>query len=164
MVRSPVPRLCDHPRTRDLRTRHPRSGPVHASTRCAAPRRGRDPLPQAHRQPVDRPAGRQNAYGVDDDGIDAADPLDLDGFRPGFTENPYPLLARVRESAPVRQVTVLGLHGWLLTRYEDVLAALDDVAMSSDPRYANLQAQAWPQVAAGLRGPLARSLLTTDDP
>jgi cytochrome P450 len=45
-----------------------------------------------------------------------------------------------------------------------VLEAFGNPAISTDARYANQQAQTWPMVAAGLRGPLAGSILTTDDP
>ena len=93
-----------------------------------------------------------------------ADVLDLDALRPGYTEDPYPLLAELRASAPVRQVELLGLRAWLVTRHADVLAALGNPSISTDPQHANPEAQAWPQVAAGLRGPLARSVLMTDDP
>ncbi len=90
--------------------------------------------------------------------------LDLDVLRPGYTTNPYAVLAELRESGPARQVTVLGIRAWILTRYEDVLAAFANPDISNDPKHANPQAQAWPMVAAGLRGPIARSIATTDDP
>jgi cytochrome P450 len=92
------------------------------------------------------------------------DVLDLDALRPGYTVDPYPVLAELRQAVPVRRVTVLGLQGWLVTRYDDVLEALASPAISVDPQYANPQVQAWPLVAAALHGPIARSVVTTDDP
>ena len=90
--------------------------------------------------------------------------LDLDALRPGYTADPYPVLAELRQSAAARQVTLLGLRAWLVTRYDDVLAAFAHPDLSSDPQYASEQAQAWPMVAAGRRGPMAGSISTTDDP
>jgi cytochrome P450 len=78
--------------------------------------------------------------------------------------DPYPILAELREAAPVRQVELLGLRAWLVTRYSDVLEAFRHPSISSDARYANPATQAWPQVAASLRGPLARSVAMIDDP
>jgi cytochrome P450 len=74
------------------------------------------------------------------------------------------VLTELRQAVPVQRVNVLGLQGWLVTRYDDVLEALANPAISVDPQYAKLQVQAWPLVAAALHGPIARSMVTTDDP
>jgi cytochrome P450 len=92
------------------------------------------------------------------------DVLNLDALRPGYTADPYPILAELREAAPVRQVEVLGLRAWLVTRYSDVLEVFRHPSVSTEARYANPAAQAWPQVAASLRGPLSRSVAMSDDP
>jgi cytochrome P450 len=51
---------------------------------------------------------------------------------PAFRQNPYPRYAELRE-APERPRTPEGL--WVLARYADVLAALRDPKLSSDPRH-----------------------------
>jgi cytochrome P450 len=90
--------------------------------------------------------------------------LDLDALRPGFTDDPYPVYAKLREDSPVREVTFHGLRAWLVTRHADVAAALADPRLSNDPRNANAEAQTWPTVAAGLLGPLSRSVVMIDEP
>jgi cytochrome P450 len=60
---------------------------------------------------------------------EVAPPL-FDPFAPGFTDNPYPQYATVRDAAPVYQHP---FGFWLLTRYEDV-AWLLRAAMSVEDR------------------------------
>jgi len=48
-----------------------------------------------------------------------------------FVDNPYPTYAALREHAPVQPI---GAGSWLLTRYDDVLAAYRDPRLSSDKR------------------------------
>src|SRR3954454_18305571 len=57
----------------------------------------------------------------------AFDPSD-----PTFRRNPYPRYAELRESDHLRK-TADGL--WVLTRYDDVLAAVRDPRLSSHPRH-----------------------------
>jgi cytochrome P450 len=48
-------------------------------------------------------------------------------YSPAFTENPFPILADLRENAPVaRVITYRGLNAWLVTRYADVRSLLAD--------------------------------------
>ncbi len=47
-----------------------------------------------------------------------------------ITRDPYPFFARLREHAPVHYSEAH--RAWLLTRYEDVVAAFNDPALSSD--------------------------------
>jgi cytochrome P450 len=56
------------------------------------------------------------AEGAAMSGAEVAPPL-FDPFAPGFTDDPYPHYATVREAAPVYQHP---FGFWLLTRYEDV--------------------------------------------
>ncbi|MFJ3977391.1 cytochrome P450 [Streptomyces sp. NPDC090021] len=57
---------------------------------------------------------------------------------PAFLANPFPLYRELREEGPVRRVVVAGgLDAWLVTRYEDALAALSDTRLSSDVRDAS---------------------------
>jgi cytochrome P450 len=96
--------------------------------------------------------------------VAGAEVLDLDAFRPAYTEDPHPLLAELRRVAPVRRVSVLGIRAWLVTRYADALEALAGTELHNDPRHAGPEASAWPVVAASRHGPMAQSISTTDDP
>ncbi|MCW2904436.1 MAG: Cytochrome [Streptosporangiaceae bacterium] len=52
---------------------------------------------------------------------------------PAFATNPFPFLNALREQGPVvRVVLVNGLDAWLVTRYDDALAAITDPRLSSD--------------------------------
>jgi cytochrome P450 len=54
---------------------------------------------------------------------------------PEFVADPFPFYKALRGEGPVRRVvTVRGVEAWLITRYEDGLAALSDVRFSSDLR------------------------------
>ena len=53
---------------------------------------------------------------------------------PGVIQNPYEAYARLRRRSPVHRSTILG--SWVLTRYEDVLAAAKDhERFSNNPRW-----------------------------
>ncbi len=56
--------------------------------------------------------------------------LDFDLSRAEVRADPYPLMRRLREEDPVHWSGRLG--GWLLTRYADVHAALNDPRLSAD--------------------------------
>ncbi|GAA2734576.1 cytochrome P450 [Streptomyces nogalater] len=57
---------------------------------------------------------------------------------PAFLADPFPLYRRLREEGPVRRALIAGgLEAWLITRYEDGLAALCDPRLSSDVRDAS---------------------------
>jgi cytochrome P450 len=56
--------------------------------------------------------------------------LDDDLLSPAATADPYPLFDRLREHDPVHWSE--HQRAWLLTRYDDVLAALADKALSND--------------------------------
>ncbi|MBL1109985.1 cytochrome P450 [Streptomyces sp. 5-8] len=57
---------------------------------------------------------------------------------PAFVADPFPLYRRLREEGPVRRAVVVGgMDVWLVTRYEDGLAALTDPRLSSDIRDAS---------------------------
>ncbi len=53
--------------------------------------------------------------------VDGEDAFVFDPFAPGFTEDPYPQLERLRTAAPVHE-SPLGF--WILSRYDDVSALL----------------------------------------
>ncbi|WP_328885232.1 cytochrome P450 family protein [Streptomyces sp. NBC_00316] len=57
---------------------------------------------------------------------------------PAFVADPFPLYRRLREDGPVRHAVIAGgLEAWLVTRYEDGIAALSDPRLSSDVRDAS---------------------------
>ncbi|MFF7295771.1 cytochrome P450 [Streptomyces sp. NPDC008265] len=57
---------------------------------------------------------------------------------PAFVADPFPLYRKLREEGPVRRTVIAGgLEAWLVTRYEDALAALSDTRLSSDVRDAS---------------------------
>ena len=49
---------------------------------------------------------------------------------PAFLEDPYPVYHRMRRRDPVYRSDALG--GWVLTRYDDVLASFRNPALSAD--------------------------------
>lgn len=52
---------------------------------------------------------------------------------PAFAADPFPFYRNLRGQGPVRRVvTARGVEAWLITRYEDGLAALSDPRLSSD--------------------------------
>ncbi|MFJ3925202.1 cytochrome P450 [Streptomyces sp. NPDC090022] len=57
---------------------------------------------------------------------------------PAFVADPFPLYRQLREDGPVRRAVIAGgLDAWIVTRYEDGLAALSDARLSSDVRDAS---------------------------
>lgn len=65
-------------------------------------------------------------------------PVPLPYADPAFVADPFPLYRQLREEGPVRRVVVAGaLEAWLVTRYDDALAALTDPRLSSDVRDAS---------------------------
>lgn len=79
-------------------------------------------------------------------------------------DDPFPLFAQMRAAAPVHRVTLVDGHtAWLVLRYDEARAALNDPRLSKD-MHAALQ-QGRHVVAEGLPGPaLARHMLSMDPP
>jgi hypothetical protein len=63
---------------------------------------------------------------------------EYDAFCEGRLADPYPLLERLREDDPVHWSDRLG--GWVLTRHDDVLAAIFDQRLASDRVAINMSA------------------------
>ena len=85
---------------------------------------------------------------------------------PQFKANPFPLLANLRMSEPVRRTTLPDKTPvWLLTRYEDVFALLKDDRFVKDKRRAMTpeQIRKMPWVPPMFR-PLERNMLDLDPP
>src|ERR1700674_4706259 len=79
-------------------------------------------------------------------------------------DDPFPVFAEVRELGPVHRVTLVDGHdAWLVVRYHEALAALNDLRLSKD-MHAALATGAG-VVAEGLPGPaFARHMLRVDPP
>lgn len=79
-------------------------------------------------------------------------------------DDPFPVFAKVRDLGAVHPVTLADGHAaWLVVRYEDALAALNDPRLSKDMHAALASGSA--VVAEGLPGPaFARHMLSVDPP
>jgi cytochrome P450 len=79
-------------------------------------------------------------------------------------DDPFPLFAAVRRLGPVHAVTLADGHGaWLVVRYEEARAALNEPRLSKDMHAALATGSG--VVAEGLPGPaFARHVLTVDPP
>lgn len=60
------------------------------------------------------------------------EPITLPYDDPSFVANPYPFYQRLREKGRVVRLQTRFAPAWLITRYDDVLAALSDPRLSSD--------------------------------
>jgi cytochrome P450 PksS len=85
---------------------------------------------------------------------------------PEFKANPFPFYARLRAETPVHPVPLPdGRTAWLITRYDDVAAALRDERFAKDPLNAltpeQLARQPW---MPGFFKPLTRNMLDLDAP
>jgi cytochrome P450 len=78
---------------------------------------------------------------------------------PAVLADPHPALAALRESGRVCRVDMrMGLPVWMVTRYDDVLAALSDPRLSNDPHHASALTEV-------MRGEfLSRSMIGADPP
>ncbi|MGI9591536.1 MAG: cytochrome P450 [Myxococcota bacterium] len=85
--------------------------------------------------------------------------IQLTALDPVFREDPYPVLALLREREPVHRDTEL--NRIVFTRHDDVLAILRDTDMWSDPRKANPGTFTREYLARGDEEP---SMLLMDDP
>ncbi|ATB33192.1 cytochrome P450 family protein [Melittangium boletus] len=85
-------------------------------------------------------------------------------WSPHVRANPFPLYKRMREEFPVARITdpQLGMHFWLLTRYDDVVSMVRDPRFTQDPtRLPETVRQRF--FGHKLRS-LSRHLLTVDPP
>jgi len=92
--------------------------------------------------------------------------IEVDLASPEFKADPYPFFARLREQAPVCRVVLPGGQAaWLITRYEDVAAALKEERLAKDRSKALTpdQAARQPWIPAMFR-PLTRNMLDLDPP
>jgi cytochrome P450 len=92
--------------------------------------------------------------------------IEVDIASPEFKANLYPFFARLRETAPVCRVILPGRQtAWLITRYDDVAAALKDARFAKDRNCALTpdQAARQPWIPKMFR-PLKRNMLDLDPP
>lgn len=92
--------------------------------------------------------------------------IEVDLASPEFKADPYPFFARLRDTAPVCRVILPGRQtAWLITRYDDVAAALKDGRFAKDMNNALTpeQASRQPWVPKMFR-PLTRNMLDLDPP
>ncbi|MCX4514806.1 cytochrome P450 [Streptomyces sp. NBC_01619] len=83
---------------------------------------------------------------------------------PAFLADPFPLFRQLREEGPVRRAVIAGgLEAWLVTRYEDGLAALSDPRLSSDVRDAS-DPRLMQQLPVTERESMLSNMLRTDPP
>jgi cytochrome P450 PksS len=85
---------------------------------------------------------------------------------PAFKADPFPFYARLRNESPVHPVTLPGKHrAWLITRYDDVVAALRDPRLGKDPLNA-LSAEQTKKMAwmPAMFRPLTRNMLDLNPP
>ncbi|MET8298549.1 cytochrome P450 [Streptomyces sp. NPDC005180] len=83
---------------------------------------------------------------------------------PAFVADPFPLYRRLREEGPVRRVVIAGgLEAFLVTRYDDALAALSDARLSSDVRDAS-DARLLRQLPEADRESMLSTMLRSDPP
>ena len=79
-----------------------------------------------------------------------------------FQADPFPFFARLRREAPVFRARLPGRRGgWLVTRYDDTIAALRDERLLKDPRTAT-RAGAKEPWAPGFLKPLQKNMLDLD--
>ncbi|MFD3558857.1 cytochrome P450 [Streptomyces sp. NPDC058686] len=83
---------------------------------------------------------------------------------PAFVADPFPLYRQLREEGPVRRAVIVGgLEAWLVTRYEDGLAALSDPRLSSDIRDAS-DPRLMQRLPSTERESMLRTMLRSDPP
>ncbi|MEU7477321.1 cytochrome P450 [Lentzea sp. NPDC042327] len=90
--------------------------------------------------------------------------VNLDALRPGFTDDPYPVLTSLREAGPVHRVENFGAPMWLVTRYPDVRAALDHPLLSSHGSALAEPLRGHPHFASWWFGDLSDHMMNSDAP
>ncbi|MER6351836.1 cytochrome P450 [Streptomyces sp. NPDC001634] len=83
---------------------------------------------------------------------------------PAFVADPFPLYRQLRDDGPVRRAVIAGgVEAWLVTRFDDGLAALSDPRLSSDVRDAS-DPRIVERLPATDRGSMLRHMLRSDPP
>lgn len=89
----------------------------------------------------------------------------IDLLSPEFRADPYPTYARMRREMPLcrQKIAGFGGEGWIVTRYDDVVAALKDQRLSSDMMALRSGGQPARWIPRSFRI-LAKTMVTMDDP
>ncbi|MDX3072785.1 cytochrome P450 [Streptomyces sp. NPDC088354] len=83
---------------------------------------------------------------------------------PAFVADPFPLYRQLSQEGPVRRAVIAGgVEAWLVTRFEDGLAALSDPRLSSDVRDAS-DPRLMRMLPATERESMLRTMLRSDPP
>ncbi|MFF3909617.1 cytochrome P450 [Streptomyces sp. NPDC001848] len=91
-------------------------------------------------------------------------PVILPYADPAFVADPFPFYRQLREGGAVRRAVIVGgLEAWLVTRYEDGVAALCDPRLGSDIRDAS-DRRLLQQLPATERESMLRTMLRADPP
>ncbi|MEV6241813.1 cytochrome P450 [Lentzea sp. NPDC051838] len=88
--------------------------------------------------------------------------VNLDALRPGYTDDPYSVLKSLREAGPVHRVETFGVPMWLVTRYPDVRAALDNPQLSSHGSALAEPLRGHPHFASWWFGDLSEHMMNSD--
>lgn len=92
-------------------------------------------------------------------------PKIIDITRPAFKADPFPYYAALRKESPVARARIGRMEGWLVTRYDDVLAGFRDPRLAKDIRSVKEAAarsrRPW---MPGFMRALERNMLDQDDP
>jgi cytochrome P450 len=84
---------------------------------------------------------------------------------PSFRANPFPTFKQWRADRPVVRIKAFGEPAWLITRYDDVAAALTDERLVKDRRNAqNPNQRSKEQWLPKFAEPLRRSMIDSDAP
>ncbi|MBN6039820.1 cytochrome P450 [Amycolatopsis sp. 195334CR] len=90
--------------------------------------------------------------------------MDLDRLGQDFLDNPFPVLAELRERERLPWVVHHGVAGWLVTRYDDLRAMYTEPRLSVNPGNAPAPVRAVPWVAAAEAMGLGQCLAVVDPP
>jgi cytochrome P450 len=89
--------------------------------------------------------------------------MDFARWEPEYTRDPYFYLAALRAERATHKVILDGLSVWLVTRYDEARAGMNNPGLSTDPRHASPQARSVPWVGASQSG-VARNMVRTHPP
>lgn len=90
--------------------------------------------------------------------------LDLSALGRAFVDDPYPVLAHLREREPVRRVRYHDVPAWLVTRFADAQAAYSEPLLSADRTHAPEDVLAVPWVTLSSTIGLGEAMVYLDPP
>ncbi|MEU0571244.1 cytochrome P450 [Nonomuraea sp. NPDC005983] len=91
--------------------------------------------------------------------------IELDLWSEAFAADPYPVYARMREEAPAHRISgPMGIETWLVTRYDEARAALNDPLLSKNPVHAPSWMRELGIIDQAGEGPVGVNMLSSDPP